>query len=103
ERLNAYVDGELVAGDELEVRRHLDVCAICAGRVESLLVVKDAVAASAELRPVPHTLRGRLAAHASARRRWEPFRVARLALVPAGALLAIIMAGGRPAPPPRAS
>ena len=39
DRVNAYVDGELLAGDELEVRRHLDVCTICAARVESLLAV----------------------------------------------------------------
>jgi anti-sigma factor RsiW len=103
DRLNAYVDGELLAGEELEVRRHLDVCAICAARVESLLAVKDAVAASAELRPVPHTLRERLAAHAGASSRWGPFRVARLALLAAAAVLAVVIAGDRRAPAPASS
>jgi anti-sigma factor RsiW len=61
DRLSAYVDGELPAGEELAVRRHLDVCPACAITVESLLTVKDAVAASTDLRAVPHTLRERLA------------------------------------------
>jgi len=95
DRLNAYVDGELLAGDELEVRRHLDICATCAGSVESLLAVKGAVAASAELRPVPHTLRERLAAHAGASSHWGRSRVARLGLLAAGTLLAVIIAGDR--------
>ena len=103
DRLNAYVDGELLAGDELEVRRHLDVCATCISRVESLLAVKDAVAASAELRPVPHTLRERLAAHAGASSRWGRFRVARLGLLAAGALLAVVVAGDRREPLPVSS
>ena len=95
DRLNAYVDGELLAGEELEVRRHLDVCAICTARVESLLAAKDAVAASAELRPVPHTLRERLAAHAAASGRGRGVRVARMGLIAAGALLAVVIAGDR--------
>jgi anti-sigma factor RsiW len=103
EHLNAYVDGELLAGDELEVRRHLDVCAICTAHLESLLAVKDAVAASAELRPVPHTLRGRLAAHAEAGNRWKHSRVVRLGLVAAGALLAVVVAGDRRVPLPAPS
>jgi anti-sigma factor RsiW len=103
DRLNAYVDGELLPGDELEMRRHLDVCAICATRVESLLTVKDAVAASAELRAVPHTLRERLTAPAGARSRWGRFRVARIALLAAGALLAVVLAGDRREPLPASS
>src|SRR5262249_30639518 len=103
DRLNAYVDGELLAADQLEVRRHLDVCAICTAQVESLLAIKDAVAASAELRPVPHTLRERLAAHAGAGSRWGLFRAARLGLLAAAALLAIVMAGDRWAPLPASS
>ncbi len=58
--LSAYVDGELGAPDELELRRHLDVCEACRGRIETLLALKEAVASSAETRPVPHTLRERL-------------------------------------------
>jgi anti-sigma factor RsiW len=103
DRLNAYVDGELPPADELEVRRHLDVCATCAARVESLLAVKEAVAASVELRPVPHTLRERLAALGGARARGWPVRVARLGLFAAGGLLALVIAGDRRAPAPAVS
>jgi anti-sigma factor RsiW len=103
DRLNAYVDGELLTGDELEVRRHLDVCSICAASVESLLAVKDAVAASAELRPVPHTLRERLATHAGASSRWRGFRIARLGLLAAGVVLAVVIAGDRREPLPASS
>ncbi len=100
DRLNVYVDGELPAGEELEVRRHLDICAICMAHVESLLAVKDAVAASAELRPVPHTLRGRLAARSGVDNRWRSFRVARRGLLAAGVLLAVVVAGDRRVPQP---
>src|SRR5262245_23832772 len=60
ELLNAYVDGESVPPEELELRRHLDSCETCRRQVETLLALKAAVAASAETRPVPHTLRERL-------------------------------------------
>jgi anti-sigma factor RsiW len=95
EHLNAYVDGELVAGDELALRRHLDVCAICAATVESLLALKDAVAASAELRPVPHTLRERLAALARLSGRARRLRVAGVGLLAAAVVLAVAVAGDR--------
>ncbi len=62
EEINAFVDGQLAPAAEIEVRRHLDVCADCGATVETLLALKDAVAASAEVRPVPHTLRERLGA-----------------------------------------
>jgi len=60
ELLNGYVDGESVPPEELELRRHLDSCETCRRQVETLLALKAAVAASAETRPVPHTLRERL-------------------------------------------
>jgi anti-sigma factor RsiW len=60
ELLNAYVDGESLPPEELELRRHLDSCETCRRQVETLLALKAAVAASAETRPVPHTLRERL-------------------------------------------
>ena len=69
ERLNAYVDAALPLADELDVRRHLDVCPGCRAAVETLLALKTAVAASAEVRPVPHTLRERLGALGSPRGR----------------------------------
>jgi len=58
--LNAYVDGQLAPAEELELRRHLDVCETCRSGVETLLALKNVVAGSAETRPVPHTLRQRL-------------------------------------------
>jgi anti-sigma factor RsiW len=57
ESLSAFVDGELDPHDELELRRHLDGCAQCRSLVESLLGVKEVVASTAEIRPVPHSLR----------------------------------------------
>lgn len=60
EQLNAYVDGELEPAAELDVRRHLDLCATCGASIETLTAVKQAVAAGAEVRPVPHTLRERI-------------------------------------------
>jgi anti-sigma factor RsiW len=62
EEINAFVDGQLATAAEIAVRRHLDVCADCGATVETLLALKDAVAASVEVRPVPHTLRERLGA-----------------------------------------
>jgi anti-sigma factor (TIGR02949 family) len=59
--LSTYVDGEIAPAEELELRRHLDVCESCRSRVETLLALKEAVAATAETRPVPYTLRERLA------------------------------------------
>jgi len=90
ERLSAYVDGELAPADELDLRRHLDTCAACARTVETLLTLKEAVATSSEVRPVPHTLRERLAALAEPRRRaWRPRLVHATAL--AAALLAAVV------------
>jgi len=60
EALNEYVDGALDPEAELEVRRHLDACATCHKTVEALLELKRTVAASVELRPVPHSLREKL-------------------------------------------
>jgi anti-sigma factor RsiW len=71
EALNAYVDGELRPAEELDLRRHLDVCESCRAQVDGLLALKDAVAGSAEVRPVPHTLRERLGSIDQPRvRRW---------------------------------
>lgn len=69
ETLSAYVDGELSREAELELRRHLDGCEGCRARVEGLLALKEAVTASVEVRPVPHTLRERLRALGPPRRR----------------------------------
>src|SRR5206468_5990604 len=85
ERLSAYVDGELEPAEELDLRRHLDTCGACARAVETLLALKEAVATSGEVRPVPHTLRERLAVLAEPRpRAW------RTRLVGAAALVAVL-------------
>jgi anti-sigma factor (TIGR02949 family) len=71
--LSAYVDAELAPESELELRRHLDSCPRCRDVVDMLEALKKSVAATAEVRPVPHSLRERVAAldrPASTRRRW---------------------------------
>jgi anti-sigma factor RsiW len=67
EILNAFVDGQLSLSQELEVRRHLDGCENCRSRVESLSALKESVASTAEIRPVPHSLRERINALSSRR------------------------------------
>jgi anti-sigma factor RsiW len=57
ETLSAYVDGELDASQELELRRHLDGCDRCREAVDALQGLKELVTSAAEIRPVPHTLR----------------------------------------------
>ncbi len=57
EILSAYVDGELDASRELELRRHLDGCDRCREAVDALQGLKELVTSAAEIRPVPHTLR----------------------------------------------
>lgn len=87
--LSAYVDGQLAPPEELDVRRHLDVCEPCRAQVDGLLALKEAVAGSAEVRPVPHTLRERLGTldHPRARRRTGG--LVALAALAAGALIAV--------------
>jgi anti-sigma factor RsiW len=60
ERLSAFVDGELDPREELELRRHIERCDRCRSIVETLLATKAAVASTAEVRPVPHSLRERV-------------------------------------------
>ncbi len=60
ERLSAFADGELDAGDELDLRRHIERCDRCSSIIETLLATKAAVASTAEVRPVPHSLRERV-------------------------------------------
>ncbi len=85
-RLSAYVDGELAPAEELGLRRHLDTCGACARTVETLLALKEAIATSGEVHPVPHTLRERLAALVQPRR-----RLSRTRLVGAAALVALLL------------
>lgn len=60
EVLSAYGDGELPAEEELTLRRHLDDCPGCRPRLELVLALKAAVAATGESHPLPHSLRERL-------------------------------------------
>jgi anti-sigma factor RsiW len=60
ERLSAFVDGEPDPREELELRRHIEGCDRCCSIVETLLATKAAVASTAEVRPVPHSLRERV-------------------------------------------
>lgn len=60
EMLSAYVDGQLQNDEELKVRRHLDGCARCGQMVGNLFEMNQAIAATSEVRPVPHALRQRL-------------------------------------------
>jgi len=72
--LSAYVDAELTPESELEMRRHLDSCARCRDLVETLVGLKESVAATADVRSVPHTLRERVAAlrqRSTRPRRWR--------------------------------
>jgi anti-sigma factor RsiW len=89
EPLNAYVDGELGPAEELDLRRHLDVCESCRAEVDGLLALKEAVARSAEVRPVPHTLRERLATLDQPHARRRVGRLMVLAALAAGVLIAV--------------
>jgi anti-sigma factor RsiW len=89
EPLNAYVDGELEPAEELDLRRHLDVCESCRAQVDGLLALKEAVAGSAEVRPVPHTLRERLATLGQPRARGWMGGLVALAALAALALIAV--------------
>ena len=60
ERLSAFADGELDSREELDLRRHLEQCDRCRAIIETLLGIKAAVAFTAEVRPVPHSLRERV-------------------------------------------
>jgi anti-sigma factor RsiW len=57
ETLSAYVDGELRAEQELEVRRHLDRCDRCHHLVETMLQMNETIASVCEVHTVPRELR----------------------------------------------
>lgn len=77
EELSAYVDGSLRAEEELSLRRHLDTCASCQQRVKILLALKEIVARSAEVHPIPHTLREAVSSHPHASS-WSLLRSSRI-------------------------
>ncbi|MGH7781571.1 MAG: anti-sigma factor family protein [Candidatus Binataceae bacterium] len=90
EMLSAYVDGQLDAEEELEVRRHFEGCTRCRRTVELLVEMNHAVAAVSEVHPVPHGLRERLNELASSKARrprkwlWASLAVAAALLVALG-------------------
>jgi hypothetical protein len=120
ERLSAYRDGDLPAGELASVRQHLEACAACARRADEL----GAVARAARALDVPEppatlwpAIAGALAREddgALARERWanrwlaaRPFGIGMLAGVGAAAAVALVLGatrGGpiiaREAPPP---
>lgn len=96
--LSAYVDAELAPDSELEFRRHLDSCPRCRDLVDMLMAMKESVAATAEVHPVPHSLRERVAAldrPASTPRRW----VGGIALVASACVLVLAVYAWRAAAP----
>ena len=58
EDLSAFVDGELGPEEELALRRHLDTCVSCQQMVNMLAALKEMVARTAEVHPLPRSLRG---------------------------------------------
>ena len=58
--LDAYVDGELAASDELRVADHLTDCASCAMQANDLETLQSAMASEAIYHRAPGTLRGRV-------------------------------------------
>lgn len=90
ETLSAFADGELNAREELELRRHLEGCESCRAAVDLLLATKRAVASTAEVQPVPHSLRERVSDLAAGRgRKPSAVRLAAPALA-AAALIAVV-------------
>ena len=63
EDLSAFVDGEMAPEEELALRRHLDTCISCQGAMKTLSALKETVARTAEVHPLPRSLRGTLPVH----------------------------------------
>ena len=111
ERLSAYLEGDLPAGELASVRQHLEACAACAGHADELAALTRA-ARTLEVPEPPATLwpgiAGALARDddgALARERWSyrwlaarPFGIGMLAGVGAAAVIAIVrgVSRGRP-------
>jgi len=76
EDLNALVDGALGNDRELEVRRHLDVCATCRMGISALTTIKQAVSGASARPTPPPTLRQAVMAWLPKRRRvWRRWLV----------------------------
>jgi hypothetical protein len=109
ERLSAFADGDLPAGELASVRQHLEVCVACAQRAEELGALARATRALEMPEPPPTlwpAIAGVLAREDDGARaregrwgRWlsvRPFAVG--ALAGAAAVAAAISLGARPAP-----
>jgi len=64
-RLNAYLDGELLAAERSRMEEHLDHCEGCRAALERLRGVADALAAASAPPPVPEGFHWRLMARAA--------------------------------------
>jgi len=67
--LNELIDGGLPADQELVVRRHLDLCAVCRGAVDGLLVLKREVGRTYDAGVPSAALRRAVTAHLPKRHR----------------------------------
>ena len=88
EELSAFVDGELDAAGELELRRHLDVCSRCTQFVAGLTHLKTAVGRSTVTQPVPPALM-REVRRAAPRMRARPVSGPLAAILAASVLLVL--------------
>jgi anti-sigma factor RsiW len=61
EEISAFLDGELCADEELELRRHLDACDVCAAWRMQLEALSKSVAGSLRQERAPRTLANRVA------------------------------------------
>ncbi len=110
ERLSAYLDGELPAGERDEVARHLAGCAECAARLAEFAAVGDAAVALDAAAPhgyfdeLPGRVRGRLGPRPRARRlpawSWAVAAAVLLAVVTPLTLRRLPAPEFRPAGPP---
>ena len=114
ERLSAFLDGDLPAGDLASVRQHLEACAACARRADELSAVARAVRALDAPEPPPTlwpVIAGVLAREDDGPRarpgwadRWlspRPFGIGMVAGVAAATAIVVLLGAGarRGAPP----
>jgi len=95
EELSAFVDGELEEHRELEVRRHLDLCARCTERVEGLSRLKVKVGRNEVSEPVPPALARHLRRYAPSSRRRARSLAAALVLLTTALLAGSVLWHGR--------
>ena len=69
--LSAYLDGELAGSEMLEVRHHVQECAVCAREAEELRTLKTMLASSNTPTP-PADFEARLVAHVFGKEQAKP-------------------------------